>query len=168
VARSSCPPARGLHRRQPHIPEVVNGALAQQLLILNPPVNYGWFRARQCERCPLNWDDGSSLRSHRPIREDTSQVRLAHTVARTSVAFDDPNLVPRAGLVMAGRPGPGGPGRAARRGRRARPPGRRLRGERGPQDRLPGHLMSLNGLKRKRPETPCSLMNKNISGSQRR
>jgi hypothetical protein len=107
VARSSCPPARGLHRRQPHIPEVVNGALAQQLLILNPPVNYGWFRARQCERCPLNWDDGSSLRSHRPIREDTSQVRLAHTVARTSVAFDDPNLVPRAGLVMAGRPGPG-------------------------------------------------------------
>jgi hypothetical protein len=34
-------------------------------------------------------------------------VRLAHTVARTSVAFDDPNLVPRAGLVMAGRPGPG-------------------------------------------------------------
>jgi hypothetical protein len=47
-------------------------------------------------------------------------------------------------------------------------PARRLRGEPGPQDRLPGHLMSLNGLKRKRLETPCSLMNMNISGSQRR
>jgi hypothetical protein len=28
-------------------------------------------------------------------------VRLAHTVARTSVAFDDPNRVSHAGLVMA-------------------------------------------------------------------
>jgi hypothetical protein len=56
------PPAQGPHRRQPHIPGVVNGALAQQLL---------------------------------------SQVRLSHTVARTSVAFDDPNLVSHAGLVMA-------------------------------------------------------------------
>jgi hypothetical protein len=54
---------------------------------------------RQRERCPLNWDEGSSLRSHRPIREDTSQMRLSHTVARTSVAFDDPNLVSHAGLV---------------------------------------------------------------------
>jgi hypothetical protein len=49
-------------------------------------------------------------------------VRLSHTVARTSVAFDDPNLVSHAGLVMTLA------ARAARRGRRLRPPGRRLAG----------------------------------------
>jgi hypothetical protein len=57
------------------------------------------FRARQRERCPLNWDDGSFLRSHRLCREDTSQVRLSHTLARTSAVFDDPNLVSHGGLV---------------------------------------------------------------------
>lgn len=32
-------------------------------------------------------------------REDTSQVRLPHPLARTSAAFDDPNLMSCAGLV---------------------------------------------------------------------
>src|ERR1700733_670979 len=32
-------------------------------------------------------------------REDTSQVRLSHTPARTSAVFDDPNLVSHGGLV---------------------------------------------------------------------
>ena len=36
-------------------------------LSLNPPANLWWFWARERERCPLNWDDGSSLRSHRPM-----------------------------------------------------------------------------------------------------
>jgi hypothetical protein len=66
---------------------------------LNSPVNWGWFLAGERERCPLNRDDGSSLRSHRPCREDTSQVRLSHSLARTTAVFDDPNLVSRAGLV---------------------------------------------------------------------
>ena len=57
------------------------------------------FRARQRERCPLNWDDGSSLRSRRLCREDTWQVRLPHTLARISAVFDDPNLVSHGGLV---------------------------------------------------------------------
>src|SRR5215469_4423487 len=51
------------------------------------------------KRCPLNWDDGSSLRFHRPVREDTSQVKLLHALARTRVSFDDPNLLSHAGLV---------------------------------------------------------------------
>jgi hypothetical protein len=57
------------------------------------------FRARQRERCPLNWDDRSSLRSHSLCREDTWQVRLPHTLARTRAVFDDPNLVSHGGLV---------------------------------------------------------------------
>src|SRR5689334_10420059 len=34
-----------------------------------------------------------------PSREDTSQVRLLHDLAKTHARFDDPNLVSRAGLV---------------------------------------------------------------------
>jgi len=34
-----------------------------------------------------------------PIREDTSQVRLLHDLAKIHATFDDPNLVSRAGLV---------------------------------------------------------------------
>src|SRR5215468_11020119 len=34
-----------------------------------------------------------------PGREDTSQVRLLHDLAKIHATFDDPNLVSRAGLV---------------------------------------------------------------------
>src|SRR5690348_15111627 len=34
-----------------------------------------------------------------PSREDTSQVRLLHDLAKIHATFDDPNLVSRAGLV---------------------------------------------------------------------
>src|SRR5690349_7303570 len=51
------------------------------------------------ERCPPSWDDGSSLRSRHPCREDTSHVRLSHIPSRTSAVFDDPNLVSQGGLV---------------------------------------------------------------------
>jgi hypothetical protein len=34
-----------------------------------------------------------------PGREDTSQVRLLHDLAKTHASFDDPHLVSRAGLV---------------------------------------------------------------------
>jgi len=34
-----------------------------------------------------------------PGREDTSQVRLLHDLAKIHTTFDDPNLVSRAGLV---------------------------------------------------------------------
>ncbi len=34
-----------------------------------------------------------------PSREDTSQVRLLHDLAKIHATFDDPDLVPRAGLV---------------------------------------------------------------------
>jgi hypothetical protein len=34
-----------------------------------------------------------------PCREDTTQVRLSHSLARTSAVFDDPNLVSHGGLV---------------------------------------------------------------------
>ena len=34
-----------------------------------------------------------------PVREDTLQVRLLHSPAKTHAAFDDPNLVSHAGLV---------------------------------------------------------------------
>jgi hypothetical protein len=34
-----------------------------------------------------------------PVREDTLQVRLLHTLAKTHASFDDPNLVSHAGLV---------------------------------------------------------------------
>jgi hypothetical protein len=47
-----------------------------------------------------------------PSREDTSQVRLLHGLAKIHATFDDPNLVSRAGLVpvmaLAQRAGPGG------------------------------------------------------------
>ena len=33
------------------------------------------------------------------MREDTSQVRLSHTLARTSAVFDDPDLVSHGGPV---------------------------------------------------------------------
>jgi hypothetical protein len=36
-----------------------------------------------------------------PNREDTSQVRLLHDLAKIHASFDDPNLVSRAGLVPA-------------------------------------------------------------------
>ena len=39
------------------------------------------------------------LRCQVPSREDTSQVRLLHDLAKIHVTFDDPNLVSRAGLV---------------------------------------------------------------------
>src|SRR5487761_1227219 len=74
------------------------------------------------KRCPLTWDDGSYEASIRPIREDTFQVQLLHSPARTRAVFDDPNLLPNAGLApliaLAGRAGlpgllagvrPGGP-----------------------------------------------------------
>ena len=88
------------------------------------------------KRCPLNWDDGSSLRSHRPSREDTSQVRLSHSPARTSAVFDDPNLVSHGGLVPGD--GPRGARRPAGTARGARPARRRVRGERAAEGRLPG------------------------------
>ena len=59
----------------------------------------GAFWARERERCPLNWDDGSSLRFRHLVREDTSQVRLSHSPGRTRASFDDPNLVSHGGLV---------------------------------------------------------------------
>jgi hypothetical protein len=40
-------------------PEDGAAADAERRLSLDPPVNYGCFGACQCERCPLNWDDGS-------------------------------------------------------------------------------------------------------------
>src|SRR5215470_8968352 len=47
-----------------------------------------------------------------PGREDTSQVRLLHDLAKIHATFDDPNLVSRAGLVpvmaLAQRAGLGG------------------------------------------------------------
>src|SRR5437764_5091716 len=55
--------------------------------------------ARRRERCPLNWDDGSCSRFQIPRREDTSQVRLLHELAKIHATFDDPHLVSRAGLV---------------------------------------------------------------------
>jgi hypothetical protein len=39
------------------------------------------------------------LSFHVPSREDTSQVRLLHDLAKIHASFDDPNLVSRAGLV---------------------------------------------------------------------
>jgi hypothetical protein len=52
------------------------------------------------------------LSFHVPSREDTSQVRLLHDLAKTHASFDDPNLVSRAGLVpvmaLAERAGLGG------------------------------------------------------------
>src|SRR3954454_20244338 len=36
---------------------------------------------------------------HTSTRKGTSGMRLSHTLARTSVAFDDPNLVSPGGLV---------------------------------------------------------------------
>ena len=74
------------------------------------------------KRCPLTWDDESCEASIRPVREDTFQVRLLHSPARTRAVFDDPNLLAHAGLaplmVLAERAGlpeslagvcPGGP-----------------------------------------------------------
>src|SRR5271166_1258068 len=42
---------------------------------------------------------GVSEASSFPVREDTLQVRLLHSLARTRASFDDPNLVSHAGLV---------------------------------------------------------------------
>jgi hypothetical protein len=51
------------------------------------------------EKCPLNWDDGSSHAPTGPVRGGTSQMRLLHSLARTSAVFGDPNLLPSVGLV---------------------------------------------------------------------
>ena len=63
-------------------------------------------------------------------------MRLLHGLARTHASFDDPHLVSRAGLVpvmaLAQRAGLGGPGRGAC------PAGRGLRGQRAPEDPVPG------------------------------
>jgi len=54
----------------------------------------------QIVRSPLFGDTpGVRLITPRLCREDTSQVRLSHTLAQTSAVFDDPNLVSYGGLV---------------------------------------------------------------------
>src|SRR3974390_2998703 len=59
----------------------------------------GRFAARQRERCPLTWDDGSVSRFRRRAGKGTCQVRLLHSLAKTRASFDDPNLVSHAGLM---------------------------------------------------------------------
>src|SRR5215470_12574696 len=58
-----------------------------------------------------------------PGREDTSQVRLLHDLAKIHATFDDPNLVSRAGLVPVMALAPRA-GLAALAGAHVRPAGR--------------------------------------------
>jgi hypothetical protein len=62
-------------------------------------------------------------------------VQLLHALAKTRAAFDDPNLVSRAGLGPDH--GPRAAHRTARTDRRARPPGRRRGREPGAEGRVP-------------------------------
>lgn len=45
------------------------------------------------------WEIGTCDGSKTSTRKGISGMRLSHTLGRTSVAFDDPNLVSAAGLV---------------------------------------------------------------------
>src|SRR5947209_15592795 len=50
-------------------------------------------------KVPLDQGRWELLRLPSPSRRSTCQVRLLHDLAKTHAAFDDPNLVSRAGLV---------------------------------------------------------------------
>ena len=96
--------ARDLARQVLNDPRGVdaNRAMFHALtLSLEPPRKWGWYTARQRERCPLNRDDGSLAEaSITLVRRSTCPARfLVHDPAKTHATFDDPNLVSRAGLV---------------------------------------------------------------------
>lgn len=50
-------------------------------------------------RCPLGWEFGTCDGPNTTPQEGIFKMRLSHTLGRTSVAFDDPNLVSSGGLV---------------------------------------------------------------------
>src|SRR5262249_13783071 len=55
--------------------------------------------ACRCEKVPSELGRWELLKLPSSSREDTSQVRLLHELAKISATFDDPHLVSRAGLV---------------------------------------------------------------------